>query len=77
MQQVPLPTQAGQEPVANPEFSRLREPGKRVRDSTGSEIELRRLTPEEKAARRRKKNIISVVVAGIILAVSLAIMLNM
>jgi len=78
MQRRPLPTTSGTGPQAahHPELS-LREPEtKKLRTKTGEEIEVRRLSPEEKAARRRRKNIIMIVLAGIAFAVALALMLN-
>lgn len=48
-----------------------------IKTSSGEEIEVRRLSPEEKAARRRKRNIIMIAVAAVVFAVALSVMLNM
>jgi hypothetical protein len=80
MEEVPLPTMREQAVDVNPEHAdavALKEPEKKkIITKDGEEIELRRLSPEEKAARRRKQNIVMVLVTGIILCIALVIMLN-
>jgi hypothetical protein len=62
MRDVPLPTMGAAPRAANPEF-KVRQPKGKVIRVGGEEIELRQLTPEEKAKRRLIKNIIMVVIA--------------
>ena len=54
----------------------VRQPVKTVRSSTGEVIELRQLTPEEKAARRFRRNIIMMVFGLVVLLIVIFILLN-
>lgn len=75
MREVPLPTMTDKG-TSEPGLT-LKEPSKKIIRVGGEEIELRVLSPEEKARRRLKKNIIMVTAAAIIIGLALAIMLNM
>ena len=54
----------------------IREPVKTIRSSSGELIELRQLSPEEKAARRFRRNIIMAIFGIVVLVVVVAILIN-
>jgi hypothetical protein len=56
---------------------RLKDPTTKVIQAGGEAIELRRLTPEEKAARRRMYNLIVVGFAALVLALVLGVSLSL
>ena len=54
----------------------VREPVKTIRAASGEVIELRRLTPEEKAARRFRRNLIMMIFGLVVLTLVVAILMN-
>jgi len=74
MREVPLPTMSDNfsKKIVNPELA-VREPTTKIIKIGNEEIEVRVLSPEEKARRRRKRNIIMVAFAMIVLSVMVLI----
>lgn len=70
MKEVPLPTMSENltNQVVNPEFS-VKEPTRKIIQVDGEEIELRVLSPEEKAQRRRRRNIIMITFAIVVMTI--------
>lgn len=54
----------------------VRNPVKTIRSATGEVIELRSLTPEEKAARRFRRNLIMMGFGIVVLMIVVAILMN-
>lgn len=74
------PDQAYYDALFDPEKAallRLKDPTTKVIHAGGEAIELRRLTPEEKAARRRMYNLVMVGFAALVLAVVIGISLSL
>ena len=72
---IPLPEQEPTDPVQRAVY-RLRDPVKVVCGPNGQEIVLRRLSPEEKAARRRKYNLFAALVHALVIMIAVMTLLQ-
>ncbi len=55
----------------------VRDPVKTIRGASGEVVQLRSLTPEEKAARRFRRNLIMMAFGIVVLTIVVAILINL